>query len=46
VYDNAAGNPKHIEELVAQLRKERAIDVVNGRVQVLGDNFDKVRVGM
>lgn len=44
VYDNAAGNPKHIEELVGQLRKERAIDVTNGRVQVLVDNFDKVAI--
>ena len=42
IYDNAAGNPKHIEEIVAQLRKEKAIEVANGRVQILVDSFDHV----
>ncbi len=29
---------------VAQLRTERAIDVANGRVQVLVENFDRVSI--
>ena len=42
VYDNAAGNPKHIEEVVAQLRKFESIDVIGGRVVVHSYDFDKV----
>eukprot|EP00050_Salpingoeca_kvevrii_P015938 m.51303 g.51303 ORF g.51303 m.51303 type:complete len:1147 (-) comp6600_c1_seq2:545-3985(-) len=35
ISDNAAGNPKHIDELVAQLHSEKAIEIKDGQVNVL-----------
>ncbi len=39
----AAGNPKHIEELVDQLKKHKAIHVdSHGRISLLALSFDNV----
>ena len=37
--DYAAGNPKHIEELAAQLLRMQAISVDDGRVRILADDL-------
>ncbi len=43
VYANAAGNPKHIEELVEQMQRAGAIEVAHHRIHVIDDDFSKAR---